>query len=242
MTVGIFSHLTPIDNRRCRCELVTNSRRRLRGLVHLTRIHKHARQHTKNTYMDAQLCLTCSSSLPTKSMHELFITACCSRAICDDCLRKNSRLKAYNPCLMCLGGVDASSQSRKHISTDGINGNGLTGLEVRGIPERDMFVLGDSSDEDEDLDDHQAIDGIPPISSSATLPPPYATHHASTSESLLPTSPPSEVASSSPNYSATDNQRATDSAKYYIRPGDTLTAISLRFGTDVSINCIRSTT
>jgi hypothetical protein len=59
------------------------------------------------------LCLTCASSIPPKTLVDpasggVFTTPCCKRVICVNCLSKNPRLRAYDPCLACLAGVDAT--------------------------------------------------------------------------------------------------------------------------------------
>ncbi|EGN98874.1 hypothetical protein SERLA73DRAFT_136888, partial [Serpula lacrymans var. lacrymans S7.3] len=105
------------------------------------------------SYVDrsAVLCLACSSSLPPRSKHvvgntdnDIFITSCCNRPICPSCLSANPRLRRYNPCLSCLGGVDVVGTASGLVSatkTPNIDG---------AVRDEDNFVIGD---DDDDIDD-----------------------------------------------------------------------------------------
>lgn len=133
------------------------------------------------------LCLTCASSIPPKTLVDpasggVFTTPCCKRVICANCLSKNSRLRAYDPCLACLAGVDATttsiagtggatrtSRNKKAVELlfdanaqadadadgrGGVNSKAgvKSGLEVNGLMESEMFTIGDSDDEEQDED------------------------------------------------------------------------------------------
>lgn len=110
----------------------------------------------------SSLCLACSSSLPPRK--DNFLTPCCQQPICSPCLVSNPRLARYNPCLLCLAGVDAVS-SIKDNNVDGA------------VKDEDTFVLGDS-DEDEDEnananvqdEETQTCEAAPPINVPETLP------------------------------------------------------------------------
>lgn len=92
--------------------------------------------------MASALCLACSSSLPPRShAHEVFTTPCCGRPICPNCLKSNPRLARYDPCLACLGGVDAVASNRSQRP------NNITGA----VRDEDTYVIGDD-DEDPDSD------------------------------------------------------------------------------------------
>ncbi|TFK72956.1 hypothetical protein BDN72DRAFT_762459 [Pluteus cervinus] len=83
------------------------------------------------------LCLACSASLPPRTTRPSFTTECCSKPICEGCLEQNPRLRRYNPCLACLGGVNAvSSSSRTIRNVDG------------GVTDADVFILDDEEEDD----------------------------------------------------------------------------------------------
>ncbi|KAL4254631.1 LysM domain-containing protein [Pleurotus pulmonarius] len=97
--------------------------------------------------MASALCLACSSSLPPRShAHEVFVTPCCGRPICPTCLKSNPRLARYDPCLACLGGVDAVASSRSQRP------NNITGA----VRDEDTYVIGE---DDEDPDSDPSSDG-----------------------------------------------------------------------------------
>ncbi|KZT57657.1 hypothetical protein CALCODRAFT_272466 [Calocera cornea HHB12733] len=90
------------------------------------------------------LCSTCASSLLPSSRRpsphpQAYTTPCCARPICTTCLARNPRLRGYNPCLACLGGVGAVS--------------GDTAAE------EDVWVLGGEEDSEDDDDDEEEADG-----------------------------------------------------------------------------------
>lgn len=133
------------------------------------------------------LCLTCASSLPPTSLinsagARVFTTPCCKRVICANCISRNPRLRAYDPCLACLAGVDATagaSPSNHLVIRSGGRGNGnkaelLFDADVRGslaakseleaggvILENEMFTIGDSDDEDDDEGRRNKEQGLP---------------------------------------------------------------------------------
>src|SRR5260370_32878673 len=111
------------------------------------------------------LCLTCSSSRPPEkrpggsqnpSQIE-HITPCCNRRICSTCLTRNPRLRAYNPCLACLGGVDSVSSRRPESSFRSLGPSGM--VEVCGVEEDETFIVGedDESEDEEDVDNNIKI-------------------------------------------------------------------------------------
>ncbi|EJD06412.1 uncharacterized protein FOMMEDRAFT_165218 [Fomitiporia mediterranea MF3/22] len=124
-----------------------------------------------------------NSDLPSKlspdsGEDEVFRTSCCARPICAACLRANSRLARYVPCLACLGGVKVvagpsnlvTRQSYQgHVNT-GVGGN-LPGkhmdLDVNlngALRDGDVFVVGDGDDEvgdESEPHDQDQIDSPP---------------------------------------------------------------------------------
>ncbi|KAK0463226.1 uncharacterized protein EV420DRAFT_1161757 [Desarmillaria tabescens] len=92
------------------------------------------------------LCLACSSSLPPQKLSgsKLFITECCQRPICPNCIALNPRLSRYNPCLACLGGVGVigarMGRNKLELATTNLDG---------AVRDEDMFVVGDDDEDDE---------------------------------------------------------------------------------------------
>ena len=135
-------------------------------------------------FVGTSLCLTCASSIPPKALVDsagggVFTTPCCKRNICANCLLKNPRLRAYDPCLACLAGSDATTTSTSGATRtsrgkrvvellfdadadaeadadgrEGVNSKAgaQSGLEVNGLMESEMFTIGDSDDEEQDED------------------------------------------------------------------------------------------
>lgn len=161
------------------------------------------------TSITVPLCLACSQSLSTKSLGVYFCTPCCGRFICDHCLSKNARLRRYNPCLSCLGGVglvQSTNQDRR-------GGNQQQIVQHGRDNEAETFVLGDS-DSDEERDVKTAVS----IQSEARAPSPPVPSEP-TEESQLPEPP---------------NPDPPHSSTYYIKSRDTLAGIALKHGVDVS--------
>ncbi|KAI0035418.1 hypothetical protein K488DRAFT_43432 [Vararia minispora EC-137] len=193
---------------------------------------------------DTTLCLACSSSLPPRLIVRhvaapsnasdstkkcpsdcLFFTPCCSRPICPTCLSRNPRLARYDPCLFCLNGVRAVSSS---TTTQPKNLDG-------GVKDSDVFTVGDDEDEDEDGGARSSSSGSPP-----TPPPSYSTDPcAESQDSASLASLASSPVGPSCTENAADGVRAEESAPatYYLRTGDTLLGISLRFGVDGRTLC-----
>jgi hypothetical protein len=96
-------------------------------------------------------------------------------------------------------------------------GNGLSGLEVNGIIEQDMFVIGD----DDDMD-------IGTTLKSVDEPPPYTSSEPEAQQIET------ELESSPEGGQPEEEPCASQPSRYYIKPGDTLAGISLRLGIDVS--------
>ncbi|KAG8710092.1 hypothetical protein FRC12_002436 [Ceratobasidium sp. 428] len=158
------------------------------------------------------LCLACSQSLSLKVTESYFRTPCCGRLICDQCLSKNARLRRYNPCLSCLGGVglvQSSSEDRRDSSYQKqIVQNGRDN-------EAETFVLGD--DEDEDEGEELPAQGV-------SRPQHEDVHPPATSAAPGQAQP---TASPVPS-----NHSLPASSTYYIKPRDTVTGIALRYGVD----------
>ena|SRR6267154_1325685 len=161
------------------------------------------------------LCLACSSSLPPKSERDLFMTECCGRPICPVCISSNPRLRRYNPCLSCLGGVGVvSSASARNVCPPN---NGT-------VQDEDIFVLGD----DEDEDKRHELDSV---SSSSSVSPPASSSTSSSTSSLTSESTliiqTNDASAEHAEVVATGEQYIP--SKYYIKPRDTLQGIALRY-------------
>ncbi|KAG1835221.1 hypothetical protein EV424DRAFT_1524290 [Suillus variegatus] len=104
------------------------------------------------------LCSTCSSCLPPKAAPDLFMTKCCARPICPTCISSNPRLRSYNPCLSCLGGVGVVSSAFLQ---------NIRAANNHTVQDEDIFILGDDED---DEDEAHELASVSPISG----PPPPA--------------------------------------------------------------------
>ncbi|KAJ3757663.1 hypothetical protein EV360DRAFT_83816 [Lentinula raphanica] len=169
--------------------------------------------------LNVLLCLACSSSLPPRSHSKLYMTQCCDKPICDSCISANPRLARYNPCLACLGGVQAVGSRQtfdgKSVPLEKLNIDGA-------VRDEDTFVLGDD-DDDEDLQEQQ----VPP--------PPYIEQLSSQSYSSAQEANEQCTTSSQVEVSANvkmDSDVPNHSSEYHIRRGDTVHGIALRFGVD----------
>jgi hypothetical protein len=181
--------------------------------------------------LSTMLCLACSSSLPPRLLVSarqainskpvdgtLFLTRCCARPICPTCLARSPRLARYDPCLQCLGGVHAVAGARGTIkNVDGA------------VRDDDVYAIGDDEEEEEE-EGRENHNGWDP---TRTPPPPaYATDPE-------PTLEPKSKSSDSEGGINTDAPPSFEGApdvvpvKYYIKPGDTLLGISLRYSVDV---------
>ncbi|KAI0087277.1 hypothetical protein BDY19DRAFT_994978 [Irpex rosettiformis] len=185
------------------------------------------------------LCLACSSSLPPRSVPSsskgasIFITICCSRPICPNCIASNPRLARYNPCLQCLAGVDlvtARSSSSKAFKV-----NPQTKVNVDGgLQDEDVFAVGDDEDDDEDdeerysSEEHQRHDAFSIPSTSSLV-------------DDSPTNVPgaSKVVNEPPNLEEEVSlpSETRSPSKYYIKPGDTLLGIALKYKVDGRLLC-----
>lgn len=215
----------------------------------------------KSSYRAPALCLTCASSISFKELeleasrntsNSLFRTACCQRPICSGCLSRNPRLRVYNPCLACLAGVDATSKSSVLASSSSIIAvrggasdgalDSRSGLEVNDVLENEMFTIGDSDDEEElesgNRDRREGKESESAAAAAELSPRPYSALLSVSESSTTPSNdhappplphPVANVASLSGVVSS------SDPSKYYIQPGDTLSALSLRLGVDVRV-------
>ncbi|KAF5367436.1 hypothetical protein D9758_003801 [Tetrapyrgos nigripes] len=165
------------------------------------------------------LCLACSSSLPPKaSVDSVFVTPCCRQPICHACSSKNPRLTRYNPCLSCLGGVDVvnaraviptqSSKTAKAALQSETNIDGA-------VRDEDTYVIGEDEDDD-------GLDG----ELDSNPPPPYL---SSPDSSPGTNSLPDELSSSE---QIDPSVNPHNPYQYYIKKGDTLQGIALKFGVD----------
>ncbi|KAI0064740.1 hypothetical protein BV25DRAFT_1822488 [Artomyces pyxidatus] len=181
------------------------------------------------------LCLACSSSLPPRLLREqLFLTRCCNRPICPSCLAKNPRLARYDPCLVCLGGVNAVGARRSGTSRDDVpNVDGA-------VRDADLFVLGDDEDNDESSSDAEVSSTPPP-----SYEPPLAFNESITTDAVMQqgahsaTDAVSGTQDTTPEQDSPPEQAHMDTVpvKYYIQPNDTLLGLSLKLGVDARTLC-----
>ncbi|KAG7087357.1 hypothetical protein E1B28_013330 [Marasmius oreades] len=172
------------------------------------------------------LCLACSSCLPSRSAEQkLFMTPCCQHPICNPCISSNPRLARYNPCLMCLAGVDAVGAN--------INGKGNESqTAVRNIDgavhDEDIFVLGDDDEENDDFQSLE-IDGRSHILAAAS---------SNASEVVCGNSSPQrDIQAEQEIHTKMDNQTTRRQAQYHIKRGDTLQGIVFKFGVNPEELC-----
>ena len=187
-----------------------------------------------STISSTTLCLACSSSMPPfKSSLSLFITSCCNRPICPQCLQSNPRLARHNPCLACLSGVGAINTTSRNLGKQVVN------LNVDGaVRDEDNFAIGDDEEEEEEKVEDQtepSQSGPPPPYPEST---PLSTAAEEAASQRLNTN--ANVAgggtSTSPkNHSQEMLEESARSgpSKYYIKSSDSLQGIALRFGLKV---------
>lgn len=159
------------------------------------------------------------------------------RPICHDCLKSNPRLARYDPCLACLGGVgaiNAGNTNSKQPRQQNVNVSGA-------VRDEDNFIVGD---EEDDSEDEQTRD---PVLRSSSPPPSYDTSPTVWSEDELESSAPTPGAVYPIQGSQTGVTRGSSAilqaetstpTKYYIKPGDSLQGIALRFGVNASSVCL----
>ncbi|KAI0360123.1 hypothetical protein OH77DRAFT_1472199 [Trametes cingulata] len=187
------------------------------------------------------LCLACSASLPPRKVNaKLYYTQCCSRPICPNCVTSNPRLTRYNPCLRCLGGVNAVNSSSSAVHEGQHNGGTAIPNVDGSMRDEDIFVV-----EDEDESDEESSFGQVGTSASDHI----DSHPADFKGTLSPPTDPNMAASVTTEPSppqpgdsldAPDGQSAVSGStppKYFIKPEDTLLGISLKLGVDARILC-----
>lgn len=145
------------------------------------------------------------------------MTECCARPICPTCISSNPRLRSYNPCLSCLGGVGVVSST---FPRNTLTANNNT------VRDEDIFILGDDED---DEDEAHGLASVPLISEPAPPAYPLASSSSSslTSESIL-TAQISDASAGHAEVIVTGEQYTP--SRYYINSRDTLQGIALRYG------------
>lgn len=145
------------------------------------------------------------------------MTECCARPICPTCISSNPRLRSYNPCLSCLGGVGVVSSA---FPRNTLTANNNT------VRDEDIFILGDDED---DEDEAHGLASVPLISEPAPPAYPLASSSSSslTSESIL-TAQISDASAGHAEVIVTGEQYTP--SRYYINSRDTLQGIALRYG------------
>ena len=176
--------------------------------------------------LSTSLCLACSSSLPPRKSEEPFLTPCCSRPICPACLRANPRLARYNPCLHCLSSVQALSSRSKPEGRGDMSPQNIDG----GVHDDVVFAIGDDQedtwDEDESPDVEELHQNTSNIVPDMNFTGPEQGQPTTPDEVL---DPKLQTTKEAPD----DAKLALAPSQYYIKPGDTLLGIALRFGVDV---------
>ncbi|KZO90682.1 hypothetical protein CALVIDRAFT_568840 [Calocera viscosa TUFC12733] len=164
------------------------------------------------------LCSTCASSLLPSSLRpsashplappQVYTTPCCSRPICATCLARNPRLRGYNPCLGCLGGVGAVMVQKKE--------------------EEDVWVLG-GAESDED-DDEQEVDDYgedkPGARNGTASGTGSSVHEGKGSGTEQPNAPAATSPAPSPEPQLHVPRR------HLLKPSDTLLGLSLAYKVD----------
>ncbi|KAK7030269.1 hypothetical protein VNI00_014286 [Paramarasmius palmivorus] len=186
--------------------------------------------------MSTLLCLACSSSLPprTSQTQKIFITPCCNQPICPSCITANPRLERYNPCLMCLGGVDAVSKSTSKGEGNEEQGRRKERNVDGSVRDEDLFVLGDDDEQDEDEDEGDG-DGHGQGDRNPETPPAYTETLTSQAGELDGSRTKQDEAVT--GEAESEEQRVNEAepptprrARYHIKRGDTLQGIVLKFG------------
>lgn len=158
-----------------------------------------------------------------------------------------------------MGAVGSKSQGKRRAEA----GKGSAAVEVGNVDgavrDEDLFAIGDEEDEDgEEMDDgHDSLtdgDSGPGEEVSSTPPPAYVELGDEASQSWSAARPGynaveknsvdvqgihGDLVDKSDTLSKANEQLEVSSSppsKYYIRPGDTLTGIALRFGIDVRLS------
>lgn len=194
-----------------------------------------------------------ASRKPFAATDDTFYTACCKRPICPSCIASNPRLARYNPCLHCLGGVGvvtarSSSSAQLTLQADIKSPSPQYTPNIDGgMHDEDVFVVGDEDEDDEtelghghehertpDLvaRDHLSGESSESSSEPSTPPPPYEEQKSDDVANITLDQDTQDKKSN--GTSAGDRPQAP--LKYYIKPGDTLLGISLKYGIDVSLD------
>ncbi|KAH9856480.1 hypothetical protein C2E23DRAFT_443062 [Lenzites betulinus] len=186
------------------------------------------------TAASISLCLACSASLPPRKVgSNVYLTQCCSRPICPNCLSGNPRLARYNPCLRCLAGVNAVKTTALHATSSNTTRANIDGS----VRDEDVFVV---EDEESEPESEGESDETP--SEQPDLPPPNAgelsqTNSKSTRHSIIETSNSLQSQPAAASLPAGSSESAGTPPKYFIRPEDTLVGISLKLGIDGRLLC-----
>lgn len=108
--------------------------------------------HYCNHSFNMSLCLTCSSSLVGDL--DMYRTLCCDKPICTGCLRRNPRLKEYDPCLWC--GDLRTSAGLERLQ------RGQRNVEEARRRRENVFEIGDEDEDGEDRRDDQDGNEVEP--------------------------------------------------------------------------------
>ena len=188
------------------------------------------RPRPMSTRQHQLLCLSCASSPPPKGDAKPFMTDCCSRPICADCLARTPRLRDYNPCLACLAGVSVVKGPAAKTKDGIIRTTPQTQMQQR---ETEMFALGADSDESDDDAGRELLQS-PPSDSATTHSPTAAPETLLTALGGQTTSVEATEFAALKHTPATHPTRSA-TATYYIQRGDTIQGLSLKFGVAVCL-------
>jgi hypothetical protein len=175
---------------------------------------------TAPTTMASNLCLACSSNVTNIDSQLIHKTRCCSRIICLSCLTKYPRLSTYDPCIACLGGVEVVRSAKEA---------NRVGLTVGGVSVDDVYIIGDSDDEEKGIPEVEAVEPVVPSDDLRT-------------PNAPPVSIQDDIGSNLASTSDVDKERARrgQNTEYWIKPGDSLVGIALKFGVNVSSTWTRN--
>jgi hypothetical protein len=135
---------------------------------------------------------------------DTYRTDCCNREICNSCLEKNPRLKQYNPCLVCCRGVQVVNASSRKVNSNGYNSPRTHRLKQDAA----AFVIGDDDDDQETSNES----------------------NSHKENNLVGQKPEPEP----PKQMEAEDTVEHRPSKYWLKKGDTLQGIALRFKLNVS--------
>lgn len=159
----------------------------------------------------ASLCLACCSTI-LQGTSNTYKTDCCNREICNSCLSANPRLKQYNPCLSCCRGVQVVKSPSRKEEVNTYNSPRTEKIKQ----DAEAFVIGEEDDDQETGKDAASPTGDNQNALGSQVSDQPVTHQIQ----------------------AEDPRENGGPAKYWLRKGDTLQGIALRFKLNVGVTHI----